>query len=152
SASSAGSDPAGITPPARSGDEGVEGSDQQKGEQDRQGESNSEELLENSPETPADINVTSESDESSGSDDYFDDEEMSDDDLLKVSQKRKHQEPVQSKAKSLKVQQGLKAGRPSVESESDFSLTQEDQQSHYSPAEITKFLRATKGHRLETVC
>ena len=80
------------------------GSDPDGGSDQQQGESKSEKLIVHSSETPADMNDNSDSAESSEND-YYEDEEMSDD-LLKVSQKRKHQEPVQSRAKSLKVQQG----------------------------------------------
>ncbi len=75
----------------------------------------------------------------------MEEEDMSDDDLLRVSQKRKITEPVKKNRKTKRT-----SGKMCAESESDFSLIQEDSPS-YSPADIKTFLEQTKGCRLPNV-
>ena len=143
---SLGGPPAGSAPPASSGgEEPVESSDQRQGKDEHQ--SSSENI------TTAADNQESEkvNDDLSVCEDFAEDEDMSDDDLLKLSQKRKSSEHVQSSAKAIKVTKGTKAGKSAAESESDFSVTQEDQQTRYSPADIKSFLQGTKGSRLVKV-
>ena len=141
-----GGPPAGSAPPASSGgEEPAESSDQRQGKDEHQSSSENTTIETDNKESEK-VN-----DNLSVCEDLIEDEDMSDDDLLKLSQKRKSSEPVQSSAKAIKVTKGTKTGNSAAESESDLSLTQEDQQSRYSPAGIKSFLQGTKGSRLVKV-
>ena len=141
-----GGPPAGGAPPASSGgEEPAESTDQRQGKDEHQSSSENTTIETDNKESEK-VN-----DNLSVCEDLIEDEDMSDDDLLKLSQKRKSSEPVQSSAKAIKVTKGTKTGKSLAESESDLSLTQEDQQSRYSPAGIKSFLQGTKGSRLVKV-
>ena len=84
--------------------------------------------------------------------DVIEDEDMSDEELYKNSQKkRKNPELVEKSAKITRVNKNTKTRKNSTELDSDFSLTQDEQHSRYSPAEIKSFLRKTKGSRMVKV-
>lgn len=70
---------------------------------------------------------------------------MCDYDLLKISQKRKNPESVQSSAEAFKETKAVKC---SGESNSDFRSTQEEGHSGYLLAKIRMFLQDTKEVRL----
>lgn len=78
-------------------------------------------------------------------DEFINNEDMSDDDIFKSLSEKKQFWFCAEQYKNNKKDQ------VSAESESDFSLTQENSQSLYSPADIQNFLERTKGARLPVV-
>ncbi|XP_041654687.1 orexin receptor type 2-like [Cheilinus undulatus] len=75
-------------------------------------------------------------------DDLYDDEDLSDEELIKISQKRKISDNVQTSAKALNAKRDRKAGAVPAESDSNFMSTQEES-NNYSLAQIRKFQHNT---------
>lgn len=89
------------------------------------------------------LNECSQSSNISVCSDFIEDEDISDEDLMKIAQKRKSTESVQSRAK---VAKGKKDRKTRSSENSDF--TQEEGSSSYTLAQIQTFLQDTEGLRL----
>lgn len=81
----------------------------------------------------------------SACDELCEDEDMADEDFLKLSQKRKIQDTDQTSLKASKLKTGSDMGKLSIEAESDFSASQEDQQGCLSLDDIKKILKPTRA-------